>query len=224
VGLYRLALAVEAEPAGKPELTTALLGAVVASYLLGAIPTSHWVAHGLKGIDLRTVGSGNLGATNLYRQLGWRYAIPVGIFDMMKGAIPVAVIGPWAGAGAIGSLLLGVVAVFGHVFSLFVGFKGGKGVRWWRDRPRLRPGPLVALLVWIVTTRLSGYVSLGSILGALALPPALWFLHPSERSAVPYVLMLSALVIWFHRANIRRLMAGTENRFGTGRSTTGATT
>ena len=226
MGLYRLALAVEAEPAGKPELTTALLGAVVASYLLGAIPTSHWVAHGLKGIDLRTVGSGNLGATNLYRQLGWRYAIPVGIFDMMKGAIPVAVIGPWAGAGAIGSLLLGVVAVFGHVFSLFVGFKGGKGVATGGGIV-LGFAPwafLVALLVWIVTTRLSGYVSLGSILGALALPPALWFLHPSERSAVPYVLMLSALVIWFHRANIRRLMAGTENRFGTGRSTTGATT
>ncbi len=205
-------------------MTAALLGAVVASYLLGAIPTSHWVAQGFKGIDLRTVGSGNLGATNLYRQLGWRYAIPVGLFDMLKGAVPVALFGPWAGAGEIGSLLLGVVAVFGHVFSLFVGFKGGKGVATGGGIV-LGFAPwafLVALLVWVVTTRLSGYVSLGSILGALALPPAVWFLHPSHRAAVPYVAVLSALVIWFHRANIGRLMAGTENRFGAGRSKHGA--
>ncbi len=206
-------------------MTATLLGAVVASYLLGAIPTSHWVAQGLKGIDLRTVGSGNLGATNLYRQLGWRYAIPVGLFDMAKGAIPVALLGPWAGAGEIGSLLLGVVAVFGHVFSLFVGFKGGKGVATGGGIV-LGFAPwafLVALLVWMITTKLSGYVSLGSILGALALPPALWFLHPSHRAAVPYVLLLSSLVIWFHRANIGRLLAGTENRFGARRSDAGAT-
>jgi len=198
-------------------VTASLLVAVVASYLLGAIPTSHWVALRFKGIDLRTVGSGNLGATNLYRQLGWGYAIPVGIFDMLKGAIPVAVFGPWADAGMVGSLLLGVVAVLGHVFSVFVGFKGGKGVATGGGIV-LGFAPyafLVALLVWIVTTKLSGYVSLGSILGAIALPPAVWLLHAGQRATVPYIAILSALVIWFHRANIKRLIAGTENRFGT---------
>jgi glycerol-3-phosphate acyltransferase PlsY len=197
-------------------MTGSLPVAVAASYLLGAIPTSHWVALRFKGIDLRTVGSGNLGATNLYRQLGWSYAIPVGIFDMLKGAIPVAVFGPWAGTGVVGALLLGVVAVLGHVFSVFVGFKGGKGVATGGGIV-LGFAPwafLVSLLVWIVTTKLSGYVSLGSILGAIALPPAVWLLHPAQRSTVPYIVVLSALVIWFHRANIKRLMAGTENRFG----------
>ncbi|HQW66533.1 MAG TPA: glycerol-3-phosphate 1-O-acyltransferase PlsY [Gemmatimonadales bacterium] len=198
-------------------MTASLLMAVVASYLLGAIPTSHWVALRFRGIDLRTVGSGNLGATNLYRQLGWGYAIPVGIFDMLKGAIPVAVFGPWAGVGLVGALLLGVVAVLGHVFSVFVGFKGGKGVATGGGIV-LGFAPyafLVSLLVWIVTTKLSGYVSLGSILGAIALPPAVWFLHPGQRATVPYVAVLALLVIWFHRANIQRLLAGTENRFGT---------
>ena len=190
--------------------------ALVAAYLLGSIPFA-LIAGRLNGVDLRTVGSGNLGATNLYRQLGWGYAIPVGIFDMLKGAIPVAVFGPWAGAGLVGALLLGVVAVLGHVFSVFVGFKGGKGVATGGGIV-LGVAPyafLVSLLVWILTTKLSGYVSLGSILGAIALPPAVWFLHPGQRAIVPYVAGLAALVIWFHRANLKRLMAGTENRFGT---------
>ncbi len=202
-------------------MTAPVIVAILASYLLGAIPTSHWVALGLKGIDLRTVGSGNLGATNLYRQLGWRYAIPVGLFDMLKGAIPVAVFGPWAGSGEVGALLLGVAAVFGHVFSLFVGFKGGKGVATGGGIVLgLAPWAfLAALAVWLVVVRLSGYVSLGSILAALALPPAVWFLHPPHRAAVPWLALLSALVIWFHRGNIQRLLAGNENRFGARRST-----
>lgn len=205
-------------------MTAQLLVAALASYLLGAIPTSHWVALGLKGVDLRTVGSGNLGATNLYRQLGWRYAIPVGVFDLLKGAIPVAVFGPWAGVGEIGAILLGVIAVFGHVFSLFVGFKGGKGVATGGGIVLgFAPWAFLAVLaVWVVAVRLSGYVSLGSILAALTLPPAVWFLHPLHRAAVPWLAVLSALVIWFHRSNIQRLLAGTENRFGTRRSTLGA--
>lgn len=201
-------------------MTAPLLVAALASYFLGAIPTSHWVALGLKGVDLRTVGSGNLGATNLYRQLGWRYAVPVGLFDLLKGTIPVAVFGPWAGTGEVGALLLGVIAVFGHVFSLFVGFKGGKGVATGGGIVLgLAPWAfLAALVVWAIAVRLSGYVSLGSILAALTLPPAVWFLHPLHRAVVPWLTALSALVIWFHRSNIRRLLAGSENRFGTRRS------
>lgn len=195
-----------------------IVAAAVASYLLGAIPTSHWVAKGVAGVDLRTVGSGNLGATNLFRQLGWKYAIPVGLFDTLKGAIPVAVFGPWANLGTAGCVLLGVVAVLGHAFSVFVGFKGGKGVATGGGIVLgLAPWAFLAtLLVWAVTVRLSGYVSLGSILAALALPPAVWFFHPEHRGsgAIRWLVALSLLVVWMHRANIRRLLAGTENRFG----------
>ncbi len=190
--------------------------AAVASYLVGAIPTSFVVVRAVKGVDLRTVGSGNLGATNLYRLLGWRYAIPVGIFDILKGAIPVAVFGPLAGLGALGSTALGVIAVAGHVFSAFVSFKGGKGVAT-GGGVILGLAPLaflVALAVWIVVVRVSGYVSLGSILSALVLPPAIWLLHPGRREIVLPVAVLALLVVWLHRANIRRLLDGTENRFG----------
>lgn len=196
--------------------------AAVASYLLGSIPTSLWVVRAVKGIDLRTVGSGNLGATNLYRVLGFRFAVPVGIIDALKGAIPVAFFGPWAGLGLTGSMLLGVVAVFGHAFPIFANFKGGKGVATGSGIVLgLAPWAfLVTLLVWIVSVRLSGYVSLGSVLAAASLPPAVWFLHPDRRELVWWFAALSAAIIWFHRANIRRLMQGTENRFGRHESST----
>lgn len=198
--------------------------AVLASYLLGAIPTSFWVVRALKGIDLRTVGSGNLGATNLYRQLGFRWAVPVGLFDALKGAIPVAVFGPWAGLGLAGSVLLGVVAVLGHVFSVFVGFKGGKGVATGGGIVLgIAPWAFLAtLLVWAVIVRATGYVSLGSIMAAIVLPLFLWVLHPTARPAVWFVAALSVLVVWLHRANIARLRAGTEHRFGARAATGGA--
>lgn len=146
---------------------------LIVSYLLGSIPTSYLVGRLAKGIDLRQVGSKNLGATNLYRSLGWRYAIPVGLFDLAKGAIPVWVFGPRAGDGPWWPLALGVAAVVGHVFSVFVGFKGGKGVATTAGVV-LGVAPwatLVALGLWAVVVRLTGYVSLGSIVAAAALPP-----------------------------------------------------
>jgi glycerol-3-phosphate acyltransferase PlsY len=197
-------------------VTATLPVAIVAAYLVGAIPTSYLVVRLARGVDLRSVGSGNLGATNLYRLLGWRYAIPVGIFDMLKGAFPVVVLAPWVGASALGAVGLGLLAVLGHVFSVFVGFQGGKGVATGSGIVLgLAPlGFLVALLIWIVTVRGTGYVSLGSILGALVLPPAIWILHPLRRDIVWPTAVLCLLIIWLHRANIRRLLAGTEHRFG----------
>lgn len=197
-------------------MTTSVALAIVASYLLGAIPTSYWVVKAVTGQDLRTLGSGNLGATNLYRQLGFRFAIPVAAFDMIKGAIPVAFFGPMAGLGLVGCVLLGIVATLGHVFSVFVGFKGGKGVATGGGIV-LGLAPLafvVTLVVWAVTVKLSGYVSLGSILAAVVLPPAVWVLYPARRDAVLFLAALALLVVWFHRANIGRLLRGTEHRFG----------
>jgi glycerol-3-phosphate acyltransferase PlsY len=207
-------------------MTPGLLVWLAASYLLGAIPTSYLTVKLATGQDLRQLGSGNLGATNLFRQLGWAFAIPVGLFDLAKGAIPVIVFGPRAGGGEVVPLLLGAAAVVGHVFSVFVRFKGGKGVATGAGVV-LATAPwafLVALVVWAIVTRWSGYVSLGSILAAAALPPAVWLLHPERRGIVWFLALLAVAIIALHRANIRRLVEGTESRFGRGaRSAGGAT-
>ncbi len=195
-------------------MTTALWFLV--SYLLGAIPTSYLVARLAKGIDLRRVGSKNLGATNLYRSLGWAYAMPVGLFDVAKGTIPVLGFGPLAGGPAWIPLALGITAVIGHVFSVFVGFRGGKGVATAAGvMLGLAPwATLVSLVTWIVTVRWSGYVSLGSILAAVVLPIGAYLLHPDLRPVVGAFAMLGLFIVVMHRANIARLIAGTESRFG----------
>ena len=189
---------------------------VIASYLVGAIPTSYLVVRLLKGQDLRTLGSGNLGATNLYRVLGWKYALPVGIFDLLKGAVPVLLFAPQAGGGDRTAILLGLAAVVGHVFSVFAGFKGGKGVATGAGVVLgLAPWAFVAALItWIILVKASGYVSLGSLGAALMLPPAVYLLHPERRPMIWLFAGLAGAIVIFHRANIRRLLAGTENRFG----------
>lgn len=189
---------------------------VIASYLVGAIPTSYLTVRLLKGQDLRTLGSGNLGATNLYRVLGWKYAVPVGIFDLLKGAVPVLVFAPLAGGGDRTAILLGMAAVAGHVFSVFAGFKGGKGVATGAGVVLgLAPWAFVAALVtWIILVKASGYVSLASLGAALMLPPAVYLLHPERRPMIWLFAGLTGAIVIFHRANIRRLLAGTENRFG----------
>ncbi|HET9150440.1 MAG TPA: glycerol-3-phosphate 1-O-acyltransferase PlsY [Gemmatimonadales bacterium] len=195
---------------------SARLLALVASYLLGAIPTSLIVGRLFRGIDLRKHGSGNLGATNVYRTLGPKFAIPVGLFDMAKGAVPVMVIAPLVSASAYFAIVCGIMAVIGHVFSVFVGFKGGKGVAT-ASGVMLGLTPwavLVSFLVWALIVRLTGYVSLGSIVSALILPVAAWLLHPSARPLIWIQVLVAVAIVWLHRANIRRLLAGTENRFG----------
>lgn len=199
----------------------ATLLVLAASYLLGAIPTSYVVGRLFRGIDLREHGSRNLGATNLYRTLGARYAIPVGLFDMAKGAIPVMVFAPLVSSSRFVAIACGIMAVVGHVYSVFVGFKGGKGVAT-ASGVMLGLTPwavLVALVAWIAVVRGTGYVSLGSMIGAVVLPVAAWFLHPEQRDLVWIQALVAAAIIWFHRANIKRLLAGTENRFGQHRTT-----
>lgn len=193
------------------------LGWLLASYLLGAIPTSHIVSRTIARIDLRQHGSGNLGATNLYRVLGWKYAVPVALFDIAKGAVPVLLFAPQVSRSELFAVACGVAAILGHVFSVFVGFKGGKGVAT-AAGVMLALTPLalgVAAVVWAVVVRLTGYVSLGSIAAAAALPVAVYLL---EQPNTPELLWIDALVaagvIVLHRRNIQRLLNGTENRFG----------
>ena len=195
---------------------TRLLPWLLASYLVGAIPTSYLVVRLVKGQDLRRLGSGNLGATNLFRVLGWRYAVPVGLFDMLKGAVPVLVFAPRAGGGAVAALGLGAAAVLGHVFPVFLGFRGGKGVATGAGVV-LGLAPLAflaALATWALVVKLSGYVSLGSVLAAAVLPPAVYLLHPDRRPMIGLFILLATLIIVLHWKNIGRLLSGTENRFG----------
>jgi glycerol-3-phosphate acyltransferase PlsY len=190
---------------------------LLASYLLGAIPTSHIVSRTIARIDLREHGSGNLGATNLYRVLGWKYAVPVALFDIAKGAIPVLVFAPRASPSDLFAVACGVAAILGHVFSVFVGFKGGKGVAT-AAGVMLALTPLalgVAALVWAVVVRVTGYVSLGSIAAAAVLPIAVYLLEQPNTPELLWIdVMVAVGVIVLHRRNIQRLLKGTENRFG----------
>lgn len=190
---------------------------LVAAYLVGATPTSYVAGRVAKGIDLREQGSRNLGATNVYRVLGWRWAIPVGLIDIAKGVVPVALFGSWAHGAAGFPVFLGLAAVLGHMFSPYVGFKGGKGVATAAGMfLALAPSAvLIALPVWGLCLWASGYVSLSSILVAIVFPLLVRFTPHEGRPAVVASVALAALIVYSHRANIRRLLAGTENRFRT---------
>ena len=189
---------------------------ILASYLLGATPTSYIAGRLGRGIDLREQGSKNLGATNVYRILGWGYAIPVAIIDVAKGVIPVALFGRWANGPAWLPVTLGGAAVLGHMFSPYVRFKGGKGVAT-AAGVFLALAPwafVIALPFWGLSLWLSGYVSLSSIVTALTFP--IWVKltvgwGPTFWASV----VLALLIVVAHRPNIKRLIAGTENRFRT---------
>lgn len=190
---------------------------LLASYLVGAVPASYLAARFFAEIDLRAHGSRNLGATNLYRVLGWRYAVPVALFDIAKGAVPVLLFAPRVSPSPLFALSCGVVAVVGHVFSVFVRFRGGKGVATTAGvMLGLTPAAIgVAALVWVVLVYLTGYVSVGSIAAAAVFPVAVLLLEQPGRPEILWVdAAIAAAIIWLHRANIRRLCNGTENRFG----------
>ena len=194
----------------------AIAGWLAASYLMGAIPTSYIVGRAFRGIDLREVGSRNLGATNLYRTMGWKYAVPVGLFDVAKGAIPVAVFGAQVTTPALFPVYCGIAAVLGHVFSVFVGFKGGKGVATAAGVVLgLAPYALLAVAVaWAIIVWLTGYVSLGSVIAASLFPVGAELLHPDRPEPLWFDILLAAFLVFKHRSNIQRLLNGTENRFG----------
>jgi acyl phosphate:glycerol-3-phosphate acyltransferase len=190
---------------------------LLASYVLGAIPTSYLVSRAFAKIDLREHGSGNLGATNLYRVLGWKYAVPVALFDIAKGAVPVLVFAPQVSDSELYALACGVAAIVGHVFSVFVRFKGGKGVATAAGvMLGLTPVALgLVASIWAVILLLTGYVSLASIAAAAVLPVAVYLLeHPTRPELLWIDVLVAVGVIVLHRRNIERLLKGTESRFG----------
>ena len=194
------------------------------AYLLGSIPAAY-LAGRARGVDLRRHGSGNLGATNAWRVLGWKIGLAVYLFDTLKGALPVALLPGLLGMGAGDHTLwrigFGLAAIVGHVRPVFLaGQGGGKGVATAGGVfAALAPVPLlVAFAAFAVVFLASGYVSLGSLCAALVLPIAV--LVRSGGAVTPVLVVASAVaafVFWTHRANIGRLRRGEENRFRLGR-------
>ena len=190
---------------------------VLLSYLAGSIPSSFLVGKIFHGIDLRQHGSGNLGATNAFRVLGWRSAVPVMVGDIAKGLLPVLLFPRLAPAAFGWTLAYGAAAIVGHMFSVWVGFRGGKGIATSAGVfLALAPWAVLGgLVVWCAVTFPSGYVSVGSIVAAAALPVLVAVTpHQGGTNLVWFSAAMGAFVIWAHRKNIRRLARGEEHRFG----------
>jgi glycerol-3-phosphate acyltransferase PlsY len=194
--------------------------AVVLSYVSGSIPAA-FLAGRWSGVDLREHGSGNLGATNVLRVLGPRIGMLVFAIDIAKGALPVWLLPPLTSTTGHErtwiAVACGVAAILGHIRPVFLGFgKGGKGVAT-ACGVFLALAPLqtlLTLLIFAVVVLTSGYVSLGSLTGAISLP-VLIGASIGVRSPLFYIALLTMVfVFWTHRANIERLRAGTEYRFG----------
>jgi len=207
----------------------------VGAYLLGSIPFGYLAAKA-RGIDIRSVGSGNIGATNAMRVLGKPIGIAVLLLDAAKGYVACALIPPfifnnfaspelWLKPSdlpaiykhlATAHVLAGVCAVLGHNYTCWLKFKGGKGIATTAGvYLALAPWPLlIALVVFILAVVVTRYISVGSIAGAIALPAAVWVMTPNNLLLGVVTTALGALAIYKHKSNIQRLMAGTENRFG----------
>jgi glycerol-3-phosphate acyltransferase PlsY len=200
-----------------------LLLALAIGGLSGALPWGLWLGRWLKGVDVRTLGSRNMGATNVYRTLGPRIGIAVLALDIAKGAVPtwwvpgLRFAEGFPGGAEWCRLGVGLAAVLGHVFTPFAGFRGGKGVAT-TVGVLLALSPLafgVFVAVFVAAVAVTRYVSLGSILGSLAFAATLGFTAPGGwRSATFGIgVAIAAVVVLRHRDNIHRLLRGEERRF-----------
>jgi glycerol-3-phosphate acyltransferase PlsY len=202
----------------------AYIAVVLLAYLLGSIPTGFLVAKA-RGIDIRTVGSGNIGATNVFRYLGKPAGVFVLLMDALKGWVAVVIlarlVAAWLYPAASGlsrewlGIVAGISAVLGHNYTCWLQFKGGKGIATSAGAlGALMPtGVAMVLGIWIVVVTLTRYVSLASITAASALPLAAW-VSGASVTIIWVAGILGALAIYKHKANIRRLFSGTESRIG----------
>lgn len=187
--------------------------ALLLSYVLGSIPTGLWLGLWLRKVDIREAGSKNIGATNTMRVLGKPLGAAALTGDVLKGLVPVIFFARLHPESAHLPLLCGVAAILGHSFSLFLKFKGGKGVA-------TSAGVFLGLVTWptllaiavfaavVAATR---YVSLGSILAAISLAISVWFVDTSDVIRI-VVLLVALLIIIKHRTNVQRILKGEENR------------
>jgi glycerol-3-phosphate acyltransferase PlsY len=201
----------------------AIVGTLLAGYVCGALPFGLWLGRAFRGVDVRTLGSGNLGATNVYRTLGPALGIATLLLDAAKGALPVALLPltplgrDFPGGPEWCRIAAGFAAVAGHVWTFLAGFRGGKGVA-------TMAGVLLALspaafgvfaAVFVTAVAITKYISVGSVLGSIAFTVALAWLAPGgvRSPAFALGLALTAVVIVRHRDNFRRLARGEERRF-----------
>lgn len=194
------------------------------AYLLGSISGS-LVLGRLRGIDIRSMGSGNAGGTNAFRSVGWLFALLVVLIDIGKGVVAtvaVPALPPLFGddlpiTPASVAALCGLAAIIGHVWPVYFGFKGGKGAGTAVGVIAVvAPWCVVPLsVVWLVTLLGTGYVGLATVLSGLSLVPAMWLLGPEPLSPAlgGLAIALAGLILFTHRGNLARLKSGTENRF-----------
>lgn len=196
---------------------------IFGAYLLGSLPSSVWVGQAYYGIDVRDFGSGNAGATNTFRVLGPKAGILVMAMDVFKGltAVTLATVFMQLGFFAESQLILfklvfGISAVLGHIFPIYIGFKGGKGVATLLGMV-LGINPLVAAIcvaVFMIVLLITRYVSLSSIIATIAFPVTLLLtnIKPNDEILVIFGLVFSVAVIFTHKKNILRILNGTENK------------
>ena len=193
--------------------------ALAIAYASGSLPFA-WLAGRAAGVDLRQQGSGNLGATNVFRVLGWKVGLAVFLADALKGALPVLLLPPRIESTidpALWAIACGIAAIAGHVRPLFLRFrKGGKGVATAAGVFfALAPLPmLVTFGLFVAVVLATGYVSLGSLLSAVVLPAFLLVTEGSRAPLFVVSVIIASFVFWTHRANIGRLRRGEEHRFG----------
>lgn len=216
-------------------MVTLYLIAAVGAYLLGSIPFGYLLVRIFRHQDIRLTGSGNIGATNVARSGARGLGIATLALDALKGALAVGLVlylagsklnecgGPVVFPCALPLRLMSVAALFavlGHVFPVWLRFKGGKGVATALGVfcVLFPKAVLVSLAIFIVVVALTRYVSLGSILGAIAFPVAAYFIQSPDAGSLALAAIIALMVVLKHHQNIGRLLAGTENRFGGSKS------
>jgi len=206
---------------------------IILSYLIGSIPTSIIISKATKGIDIREHGSGNAGGTNVMRVLGWKHGVLVILLDAFKGVLAVVVVArlhygsiPFENATpfddfTLVQIIAGISAVIGHIWTVFAGFKGGKGIATALGMLLMivTVDMLIAIGVFILVVTFSRYISLGSLAGAVAVPLALIVREnvfnvdiPNYNTLLPFLIFVALLVIFTHRKNVVRLLNGNENK------------
>ncbi|MBK8086565.1 MAG: glycerol-3-phosphate 1-O-acyltransferase PlsY [Chitinophagaceae bacterium] len=195
---------------------------IIAAYLIGSIPTAYWIGKAFFNIDIREHGSKNMGASNTFRVLGPVWGIIVLIIDLGKGmaAVQLALLvhsTDWLGTEkSFWQLLFGLVAVAGHVFPVFAGFRGGKGVATLFGLV-LAIQPWIALIsigAFLIVVFLTRYISLGSIIAVIVFMACVWFAYKESNVYMRWFsIIAAALVIFMHRSNLLRLLKGSENKF-----------
>ncbi len=204
-------------------ITPYSLSALILAYLCGSIPTAVWIGQAFYHVDVREYGSGNAGATNTFRVLGKKAGIPVMLLDILKGwtATNLAYFIGVSTTGAYGSvaytnyaLALGIAAVMGHLFPVFAGFRGGKGIAtlFGMILAIHLQAALLCVVVFIIVLLITRYVSLGSIMAGFTYPIGVSFVFPSNKSVVIYGMCICVLILVTHQKNIERLLKRKESK------------